>query len=671
MIAVVTGKDVAERAAPLPSFGAGPIVQDMIAIEKVRHYGETVAAVIAENRYIAEDACDLIEVDYEPLPVVLDPFEAREEGAPLVHEALGTNTAYERTFSFGEVDQAFADADRSVSAELLLAALDGHADGHERRDRRLRPGHGRRHDLRQLDELHVLPVADRRLAEDPGEQAPARARRRGRQLRLEVLHAQGADVRGLPLDGRRQAGEVRRGPDHAHRQQRPLRLRPPLRGRRSRSTTTASSRRSRISCVDDYGAYLQFGTGTHGNALSQIVGPYRIQHVEYSLAAVLTNKNQQGAYRGFGAEVSNWMLERLVDMAARELGLDRVEIRRRNLIPAGRVPVPDADREHLRQRQLPGRAGEGARGGRLRPLGRRIARRARAEGRHVGIGVVASQERSVFSSTEFWFWFDDPQFTPTSSPESASVQIDPTGQIVVTLHSQSLWGNSPETVVSQVVAEEFDVDPASIVVTYADSQNALPGTGPGGSRYTVMVSGAVAGAASELKDKIRRIASDKLEVAEADLEFRDGGVGVVGVPDRHLTLAEIALTAYMFRLDLPPDMPSGLAAQSTYDHPLTTLPNADRSDLGIFYPFVGHAWHIAVVEVDPETGRLDVPPLCGRSRRGHDRQPADARRPGDRRHGTGARHGALRGDPLRRRGPGPQRELRALPPAVVDGRARR
>ena len=85
--------------------------------------------------------------------------------------------------------------------------------------------------------------------------------------------------------------------------------------------------------------------------------------------------------------------------------------------------------------------------------------KARAEGRHVGIGVVASQERSVFSSTEFWFWFDDPQFTPTSSPESASLRIDPTGEIVVTLHSQSLWGNSPETVVSQVVAEEFDVDP--------------------------------------------------------------------------------------------------------------------------------------------------------------------------------------------------------------------
>ena len=142
-------------------------------------------------------------------------------------------------------------------------------------------------------------------------------------------------------------------------------------------------------------------------------------------------------------------------------------------------------------------------------------------------------------------------------------------------------------------------------MTYADSQHALPGTGPGGSRYTVMVSGAVAGAAAELKDKIKRLVAHKLEVSEDDLEFRDGAVGVRGVPDRQLTLAEVALSAYMFRLDLPADMESGLASQSTYDHPLTTLPNDDRSDLGIFYPFVGHAWHIAVIEVDPETGKFE------------------------------------------------------------------
>jgi CO/xanthine dehydrogenase Mo-binding subunit len=156
-----------------------------------------------------------------------------------------------------------------------------------------------------------------------------------------------------------------------------------------------------------------------------------------------------------------------------------------------------------------------------------------------------------------------------------------------------------------VVAEEFDVDPSNVVVTYADSQHALPGTGPGGSRYTVMVSGAVAGAAGQVKEKMRRIAAHQLEAAEGDLRFHDGGIEVAGSPDKRLSLADVALSAYMFRLDLPEDMDSGLAAQQTYDHPLTTVPSEDRSDLGIFYPFVGHAWHLAVVEVDVETGKVE------------------------------------------------------------------
>ncbi len=603
VIRVVTGKDVAEHAAPLPSFGAGPIVQDMIAIEKVRHHGETVAAVIAESRYVAEDACELIDVVYEPLPVVLDPVAAREEGAPLVHEALGTNLAYERTFSFGDVDNAFEEADRSVTTELYWPRSTGMPMDMNGAIGDYDPGTGVvTIYANSMNFTYFLWLIAGSLKIPAG------------KLRLVPVAAGGSFgskffMHKVPTFAGFLSKLVGRPVKYVEDRPTHITANDHCGSDRSYEASLAFDddgelKALRISCVDDYGAYLQFGTGTHGNALSQIVGPYRIQHVEYSLAAVLTNKNQQGAYRGFGAEVSNWVLERLVDMAARELDLDRVEIRRRNLIPADSFPyrTPTGNIYDSGNYQ-----------GVLEKVleeveyDRWVAYReqARAEGRHVGIGVVASQERSVFSSTEFWFWFDDPQFTPTSSPESASIRIDPTGEIVVTLHSQCLWGNSPETVVSQVVAEEFDVDPASVVINYADSQNALPGTGPGGSRYTVMVSGAVAGAATELKDKIRRIASDKLEVAEADLEFRSGGVGVVGVPDRHLPLAEIAMTAYMFRLDLPPDMPSGLAAQSTYDHPLTTLPAGDRSDLGIFYPFVGHAWHIAVIEVDPETGRID------------------------------------------------------------------
>jgi CO/xanthine dehydrogenase Mo-binding subunit len=602
VVRVVTGADVTEHAAPLPSFGAAGIIQHMIAVHKVRHYGEAVAVVVAEDRYIAEDACDLIDVVYEPLPAVLDPFAAADEDAPLLHDALGTNVAYERTFTFGDVEGTFARAPRKVQARLrwprsTAMPMDTNgAIGDYDRGTGVVTVWANSMNFTYFQwllaaclkvptsKLNVLPVA-----------AGGSFGSKFFMHKVPCLAGFLSKLVGRPVKYVEDRIDHIVNNDHAGSD-------------RHYDAELAfdddgTFRALRIRVVDDYGAYLQFGTGTHGNSLSQIVGPYRIGEVEYSLQAVLTNKNQQGAYRGFGAEVSNWVLERLVDFAARDLGVDRVELRRQNLIgpdefpyrtPTGNIydsgNYPGVVEKVLEASDYAGWVAE--------------RDRARAEGRHIGIGVVASQERSVFSSTEFWFWFDKPSFTPTSSPESASLQVDPTGQITVTLHSQALWGNSPETVVSQVVAEEFDVDPASVLITYADSQHALPGTGPGGSRFTVMVSGAVAGAAGEVKDKMRRIVAHKLEVSEEDLEFRDGGVSVVGSPDRAMSISDIALTAYMFHLDLPVGMESGLAAQSTYDHPLTTLPNDDRSDLGIFYPFVGHAWHIAVVEVDVETGKV-------------------------------------------------------------------
>ena len=319
VLRVVTGRDVAERAAPLPSFGAGPIVQDMIAIEKVRHYGETVAAVIAENRYIAEDACDLIEVDYEPLPVVLDPFEARAEGSALVHEKLGTNVAYERTFSFGEVDRAFAEADHTVQAHLRWPRSTGMpmdtngAIGDYDRGTGVVTIYAN-----SMNFTYFLWLIAGSL------QVPAS------KLRLVPVAAGGSFgskffMHKVPTFAGFLSMLVGRPVKYVEDRVTHIVNNDHCGSDRHYDASLAFAadghfQALRIDCVDDYGAYLQFGTGTHGNALSQIVGPYRIQHVEYSLAAILTNKNQQGAYRGFGAEVSNWVLERLVDLAARDLG---------------------------------------------------------------------------------------------------------------------------------------------------------------------------------------------------------------------------------------------------------------------------------------------------------------------------------------------------------------
>jgi CO/xanthine dehydrogenase Mo-binding subunit len=226
---------------------------------------------------------------------------------------------------------------------------------------------------------------------------------------------------------------------------------------------------------------------------------------------------------------------------------------------------------------------------------------ARKAGRYIGIGLATAQQRSVYGPTEFWFWYDSPGLT--TAPESVGLSLGPTGEFTVTMFSP-FWGNSPETVVAQTLAEEFGIEPSHVTVTYEDSQHALPSAGPGGSRMTVMLTGAVVGAARKLKDKLARIAAHQLEAAVEDIAFADGRAMVRGVPDKAMTYAELGLKAYWFKLDLPPGMESGLEARHTYDHPYLTKPSADRKDLGAFYPIMGHGAHIPVVEVEPHTGRV-------------------------------------------------------------------
>ena len=189
--------------------------------------------------------------------------------------------------------------------------------------------------------------------------------------------------------------------------------------------------------------------------------------------------------------------------------------------------------------------------------------------------------------------------------------------------------------------------PEDIHVTYADTDHGLNGTGPGGSRYTVMIAGAIAGASGKIKRKLMKVASSMLEAAEEDLELADGAVRIQG-SDRSVSIAEIALQAHYFRLSLPDDVDSGLDASHVYDHPYTTMPSEDRSDLGVFYPIMGHMCHIPVIEVDAETGKDRVPGLRGGARLRHRRQPHDARGPRARRDGPGDRLGRLRALLLRR-----------------------
>ncbi|MCE2483740.1 MAG: molybdopterin-dependent oxidoreductase, partial [Alphaproteobacteria bacterium] len=216
----------------------------------------------------------------------------------------------------------------------------------------------------------------------------------------------------------------------------------------------------------------------------------------------------------------------------------------------------------------------------------------------------------------------------------------------------------------QVLAEKLEMDPADISVGYADSDKGFNSSGPGGSRFTVMIAGAVSGAADAIKEKMLRVASHMLEADPSDLEFRAGSIGVQGVPGKEKTLAEVALHAHYFRLDLPEDhdLTSGIDAAYVYDHPVTTMP---WHLLPHRRPHVSH----------PGGGggcrdRQDrLPRLRGGARLRHHGQPDDAGRPRARRHGERHRQRALRALPLRRERPVAERAAQRLPAPDPDGDA--
>lgn len=601
---VMTGEDVAKVTGPLPSFGSPAVEQRCVALGKVRHVGEPVAIVAADTRYIAEDAAGLIEVEYEPLPVVCDLHEAvHAKGDAVLHPERGdNNVALQRRFKFGSVDEDFANADVIVKRTLRWPRSGAQpletcgAVAEYNRGSGKFTVHCNTSMYNYVGWLWAvsLGVPVHKLNIVPTMAGGSF----GSKLflhKVPVLAATLARATGRPVKYLEDRLENLTSCDH-HGSDRYYECELALDADRNMTAL-------RCDVIDDYGAYFQFGIGQHGNALAQITGPYRIRSVDAKITAVLTNKCQQGAYRGFGSEVSNFVLERMVDAACDELDLDPFEFRRQNFIPKEAFPyfIPTGNLydsgnysavldKALDMLDL--------------PAWKQRQEKARQEGRYIGIGVASCQERSVFSSTEFWSLNDVPGFTLTSSAEGVSVKIDPTGNAVVKLQAP-FWGNSPETMAAQILSEQLQLDPSAISVAYSDTDSGVSGTGPGGSRYTVMIAGALVGASKILKDKMFLLAAHLLQSTPDRMEMRDGKVMVKGT-DQGMSIADIAMQAHFFRLSFPdePEYDTGLDATYTYDHPLTTQPSDDRTDLGIYYPIMGHMCHIPVIEVDIETGKV-------------------------------------------------------------------
>jgi CO/xanthine dehydrogenase Mo-binding subunit len=608
VIGVYVGADVATVVDPCPSFASPPVTQRAMAIDKARHVGEVVAAIVAKDRYIAEDAADLVEVEYEILPANVD-IEASmaATGDAIIHPAdRPTNCALDESFKFGPVDEDFARADHVVKRRLRWGRSSAQAietSGCISQVDQVTGGYKIHCNTNFSNFIPFVIAGSLKIATTQLNMVPVTTGGSfGSKVfthKIIILTCALAKLSGKPvkyIEDRLEhfTNSDSHGSDRLYEAELAL-------------AKDGKMLSMRFKMYDDYGAYLQFGVGTNGNAMAQVTGPYKINSFGMRLMAVLTNKCQQGPYRGFGSEVTNWVMERMTDAAAQELKMDPVALRLMNMIQPHEFPYVIATgnlydsgnyQEVLRQAQS------------LIDYDawKKKAADLRAQGRCVGVGVATCQERSVYGPTEWWSLNNlaTPGFTLTSTPEGMSLRVDPTGKIFATLNAVFI-GNSPETIVCQILAEQFTVPMTDIIVGYADTHSGFNGVGPQGSRFTTMIAGACVSASIKIKTKLKLLGGHLLEAHPNDLEFRNGAVGIKGA-DKQVSIADIAIQANFFRLNFPdtPEFDSGLETTAVYDHPISTLPHPERKHLGVFYPMMGHVCHIAVVEVDAQTGKVAI-----------------------------------------------------------------
>jgi carbon-monoxide dehydrogenase large subunit len=585
VVACLTGQDLGARVRPLraPSRMREYRATDFpaLALDKVRHVGEAVAVIVAADRYVAEDALELIRVEYAPLSVVGDVEAAMAEGAALVHEETGTNVLLARTFAQGDVAAALRTAAVVVGDRFRFHRHAGVA-------------------MENRGCVARWDAADGALTVWSSTQIPGIAR--------DML----ADLLGLPVPRVRVvAPDVGGGfgiktvvyPEEivvaalARALGRPVRW---LGDRREDLLTSTQAWDElvdaelgvdadgrilglRASVVADLGAYSIY-PWTASIEVIQVVsflpGPYRVAHYRAEARGVATNKAAMGPYRGVGRPVSTFVTEALLDRAARRLGIDAAEIRRRNFIAPEDLPYRSASGivwDSGSFRESLDRACEAADYAALRVE----QRRARASGRCLGVGLASYVELTGVGSAIPV----SPGAEIATGTEGATVRMEAGGGVTA-IFGLGCQGQGHETSLAQVVAGELGVPVADVRVLYGDTAAAPHSTGTYASRSAVLGGGAAILAARAVRDKALAIAAHQLEVSVADLEIAGGVVSVRGAPGREVTLGALATLAYAGAKRLPKGVEPGLEATRFYDPYFGTASNAT---------------HVAVVEVDPAT----------------------------------------------------------------------
>jgi carbon-monoxide dehydrogenase large subunit len=581
-------EDLAGLLPPLPVAGAPPPAlqarvgfrvktadQLPLARGAVRYVGEAVAVLVATDRYAAEDALELVDVDYEPLPAVADVEAGLAPSAPVLHEGWGDNVAVAFEARIGDPERALAEAPVRVRARIRVPRYAG------------------------------MPLEPRGVLAEPMARGEGLTVWASTQVPHWMQRTLGAAL-GLPAHRLRVvAPEVGGGfgtkcsiyaedvliPAVAWRLGRPVKW---IETRREHLQSATHSREQvhdaeiaatrdgqLLAFVDrfllDQGAYNPWGIVQPYNTVGHILGPYRIPHAAFEARSVVTNKTPHAPYRGAGRPEAVFVMDRMLDLLARELGLDPATLRRRNLVRPDEMPY-DVGLLYRDGHPLVYDGGDfpGALERALRAVDYEAFRAEqpalRARGVYRGIGLSSYVEG-----------------TGIGPYEGATVRLDASGKVVVATGACS-QGQGHETVFAQIAADALGVDLEDVTVIGGDT-DAIPfGVGTFASRSTVLAGNAVAASAGVVRQRLVRAAARLLEAAEADLEVEGGRVFVRGSPGRGVSFARIVQ-----------------AALPTLQAPAAVTPDFEATTYqGVPTVTYASAVHAAVVEVDPDTGRVRV-----------------------------------------------------------------
>jgi 2-furoyl-CoA dehydrogenase large subunit len=605
---VLTGDDVAAMSQPFPVGVPIPPKYYSCAVDKVRYVGEPVAVVIADSRYLAEDALDMIEVEYEPLPVVMDIEEAAEPDAPILHDNIGSNIYSHRFFQYGDMQKAYEEADLVVKGKFLFPKYGSTPI----------ETYGVIASYNPFNEEFVIynnyqgPFVNHSLVAIalgipenkmrwivPTDIGGGFGTKTGLYPYIALI-ALAAKKTGLTVkwieDRREHLLASATGTDRVTYMEAAVKKDGTILGLKDKA-------------MDNCGGYIRAPEpGCAYRSTSNHTGAYQIRNLDREVMVVGTNKCLTAPNRGYTCQELYFSVERLVDMVAAELEMDPAELRSKNLIQADQFPYTTATGGVYDAGDYP-KAFQMALNKIDYKKMRKEQQKARKEGRYIGIGLATVVDPSVTNIAYVTLALTPEQrakgHPKSGSGESVIVKLDPLGKAHV-IACTNPQGQGHETVISQIVADELGISPDDVTVSdVVDTHDRVYTitTGSYSSRFASVGVNAVVAATRKVKEKMKKIAAHLLEANPGDIEAREGKFYVKGSPDKSIQAKHIAGTAHWNQSALPEGMDVGLYASSLLSMPTSQPPDQlDRVDSSNTYGFIAEA---IVVEVDPETGQVE------------------------------------------------------------------